>query len=96
MADYGTPHALSIRMTTTLRLDWQDIHGQIHTFDTLDADWQGETWNGHPAPRIPKWQDYLLGLLVGEDHGQPSLHADDEADMVHADDWTWREMSVNG
>lgn len=78
---------------TTLCLDYTDDLGTAHTFRTADAEWQGERWNGYPAPKLPKWQDYLLGLLIGEDHGQPSLRTEadgvEESDYVHADGLCW-------
>lgn len=85
------------RLSHILALEWQDADtGHTITFVTTDADWHGERWNGYPAPRLPKWQAYLLSWLMGEnDPIAPRADVDEDATQesayVHMDGLTWIE-----
>lgn len=75
-------------------LDWLDATDHSHTFYTADAVWDGARWNGFPAVQLPKWQAYLLTLLIGEDGGiHPRADVDEdrteESAMVWMDGLTW-------
>src|ERR687887_153695 len=78
----------------TLQLDWTDETGAVRSFMTSDALWDGADWNGCPAPQLPKWQSWLLALLIGEDAGPvPSTRTEaegvEESDYVWVDGLTW-------
>ena len=84
---------------TTLQLDWMDETGALRSFITSDALWDGSDWNGFPAPQLPKWQWWLLALLLGEDAGPvPSMRTEtegvEESDYVWADGLTWRVIDA--
>ncbi len=81
---------------TALCLDWTDATGSARTFRTPDAVLSGETWNGHPAPQLPKWQAYLLHMLIDVDpemFTHPSTRMDEQASQECAYVWmdglTW-------
>ena len=78
----------------TLRLEWMDETGALRSFVTQDALWDGADWNGFPAPQLPKWQDWLLKQLIGEDPGpvpstQTEAEGAEESDYVWCDGLTW-------
>src|SRR5438552_17215815 len=68
----------------TLRLEWMDETGALRSFVTQDALWDGADWNGFPAPQLPKWQDWLLNNLLGEDAGpHPELFMEGGIDAAN-------------